>query len=35
MTYHSKIESRTVAATLDSLDALALMVGVETWPLLV
>ena len=33
--YAYKIESKTVAATLDTLDALARVVGVETWQLLV
>ncbi|MFM0226607.1 helix-turn-helix transcriptional regulator [Paraburkholderia dipogonis] len=33
--YAYKIESKTVAATLDALDALARVVGVETWQLLV
>jgi hypothetical protein len=33
--YVFKIESKTVTATLDTLDALARVVGVETWQLLV
>lgn len=33
--YAYKIENKVVAATLDTLDALARVVGVETWQLLV